>query len=31
MTLGALAWSLVVLALAALLFKRLERGFADRV
>lgn len=30
-TLGALAWSLVLLALAALLFKRLERGFADRV
>jgi ABC-type polysaccharide/polyol phosphate export permease len=30
-TLGALGWSLVLLALAALLFKRLERGFADRV
>jgi ABC-type polysaccharide/polyol phosphate export permease len=31
MTVGALAWSLVLLALASLLFKRLERGFADRV
>jgi len=30
-TLGALGWSLVLLALAALLFKRLERAFADRV
>jgi lipopolysaccharide transport system permease protein len=30
-TVGALCWSLVLLALAALLFKRLERGFADRV
>ena len=30
-TAGALGWSLVLLALAALLFKRLERGFADRV
>ena len=30
-TLGALAWSLLLLALAAFLFKRLERGFADRV
>ena len=29
-TLGALLWSLVLLTLAALLFKRLERGFADR-
>jgi ABC-type polysaccharide/polyol phosphate export permease len=30
-TFGALAWSLVLLVLAALLFKRLERGFSDRV
>lgn len=30
-TAGALGWSLVLLALSALLFKRLERGFADRV
>jgi ABC-type polysaccharide/polyol phosphate export permease len=30
-TVGALGWSLVLLALAAFLFKRLERGFADRV
>jgi lipopolysaccharide transport system permease protein len=30
-TFGALAWSLVLLILAALLFKRLERGFSDRV
>jgi lipopolysaccharide transport system permease protein len=30
-TLGALGWSLVLLVLAALLFKRLERGFSDRV
>nr|MDQ3822493.1 ABC transporter permease [Actinomycetota bacterium] len=29
-TVGALLWSLVLLTLAALLFKRLERGFADR-
>lgn len=30
-TVGALAWSLVLFVLAALLFKRLERGFSDRV
>jgi ABC-type polysaccharide/polyol phosphate export permease len=30
LTFGALGWSFVLLALAALLFKRLERGFADR-
>ena len=30
-TLGALGWSLLLLVLGALLFKRLERGFADRV
>jgi lipopolysaccharide transport system permease protein len=30
LTSGALGWSLLLLALAALLFKRLERGFADR-
>jgi lipopolysaccharide transport system permease protein len=30
-TVGALAWSLVLLLLASLLFKRLERSFADRV
>ncbi len=30
-TLGALAWSAVLLVVAYALFKRLERGFADRV
>ena len=30
-TLGALGWSLLLLVLAAVLFKRLERGFSDRV
>jgi ABC-type polysaccharide/polyol phosphate export permease len=30
MTLGALGWSLLLLVLAAFLFKRLERGFSDR-
>ena len=30
-TFGALGWSFVLLLLAAVLFKRLERGFADRV
>ena len=30
-TLGAIGWSFLLLVLAAVLFKRLERGFADRV
>lgn len=30
-TLGALLWALIALAAAMFLFKRLERGFADRV
>jgi ABC-type polysaccharide/polyol phosphate export permease len=29
--LGALGWSVLLLLLALLVFKRLERGFADRV
>jgi hypothetical protein len=30
-TLGALGWSVLLLVFAAVLFKRLERGFSDRV
>jgi ABC-2 type transport system permease protein/lipopolysaccharide transport system permease protein len=29
-TIGSLGWSLLLLVLAAFLFKRLERGFSDR-